>query len=101
MDGEIVETLTGDREKAFVTMEFRVSGKQVQLQKFVLRLGEADSTARFYQWEQRDPSLRVDLLQFTNGVILGSFSGWLYGTGSAAYGSQLLIRKATLHVRFE
>jgi hypothetical protein len=100
IDGSVVETLSGSSEKAFLTMEFRVLDQAMTVSKFVLRIGESDSTARFYERRADDPSFRTDL-KLKNEAIVGTFGGWLHGTGQLTYGTQRLIRIGTMNVRFE
>jgi hypothetical protein len=81
-------------------MEFRVNEPSFDLWKFIVRIGEIDSTARFYEWAVRDPSFRIDL-KLRTGAISGVFGGWLQGTGRTTFGTQILVRRGTMNVPFD
>ena len=80
----------------FVRVEFRAYDSNVISELFIVRVGEVDSTARFYQWKP-DGTFSLDIRK-TRTNFLGTFGGWLQGTGRNALGTKMLILQGGFNV---
>lgn len=102
-DARVSLRLEGGGQAAYFDAQVRVvtTNSTVILSNLLIRFGDVDSSARFYQIRlqstQFTSSLRID----EEAIISGTFSGLLEGTGVNAYGTTLRIKSGAVRIPFK